>query len=259
MTAPLFFADAEKLRSAGVGDVVLLDGPEGRHAASVRRLTVGEKLELADGEGLVCSAEVAAVVGSAIQARIVSSRQLPALRPRLTVVQALAKGDRDERAIETMTEVGVDEIVPWQASRCIVRWDAARAAKGTAKWRATAREAAKQARRPWIPEIADLQTTQRIVQRLGGRVSSSGREVGDVVVLVLHESATEPIGGVSLGDVDEVVVVVGPEGGITDDELAAFAAAGAKTVRLGPTVLRTSTAGTVAAAVVFAGSGRWKS
>jgi len=253
VTAPLFFADPGRLRAAGAGDIVLLDGPEGRHAATVRRLTVGERLELSDGEGLACSAEVVAVVGPALQARIVAVARASRPTPRLTVIQALAKGDRDERAVETMTEVGVDAIIPWQASRCIVRWDSARAVKGVARWRATAREAAKQARRAWIPDIAEPQTTPQVVQRLGERVSSSGSGLA----LVLHESASQPLAEIPLTGVGEVVLIVGPEGGISDDELAVFEAAGAMPVRLGSTVLRASTAGTVAAAVVFAGSGRW--
>lgn len=248
MTAPLFFADADRLRVAAVGDVVVLDGPEGRHAATVRRLTVGERLGLSDAAGLVCAAEVVAVRGHELEARLLERVQLPRPQPALTVVQALAKGDRDERAVETMTEVGVDTIVPWQASRSIVRWDAARAAKGVARLRATAREAAKQARRPWVPEVTDPETTAAVTRRLQ---SSSG------LALVLHESATRPLSAVSVPDAGDIVVVVGPEGGISDGELAAFEAAGALACRLGPAVLRTSTAGTVAAAVLLANSGRW--
>ena len=247
MTAPLFFADAEKLRAATIGDVVLLDGPEGRHAAKVRRLTVGEKLDLADGDGLLCSAEVAAVTGQAIEARVFTRVEIPPPQPLLTVVQALAKGDRDEHAVETMTEVGVDTIVPWQAGRSIVRWDPARAAKGIERWRATAKEAAKQARRPRIPKIAEMEGLQQIVARL-----ASPSAIG----VVLHEEAERPLTELTAGG-EEIVLIVGPEGGISPDELAAFEAAGAKAYRLGQTVLRTSTAGTVAAAVVLAGSGRW--
>jgi len=248
LTAPLFFADADRLRAAAVGDIVVLDGAEGRHAATVRRLAVGERLDLSDAAGLLCPAEVAAVRGQAIEARIVSRVEATRPRPLVTVVQALAKGERDERAVETMTEVGVDAIVPWQASRSIARWDAARAAKGVARWRSTAREAAKQARRPWVPEVAELAATAAVAERL-----RSASALG----LVLHEAATRPLSGVPLDGVAEIVLVVGPEGGVSDAELAAFEAAGASACRLGPTVLRTSTAGTVAAAVVFANSGRW--
>jgi len=250
VTAPLFFADAARLRAANIGDVVLLDGPEGRHAATVRRLTAGEKLDLSDAEGLLCSAVVAAVSGQVIEARIVARVEIARPRPRLIVVQALAKGDRDERAVETMTEVGVDAIVPWQASRSVVRWDPARAAKGVTRWRATAREAAKQSRRAWMPEVADPESTEQVVARLRA-ASASG------LALVLHESAARPLQEIASVGIAEVVMVVGPEGGVSDDELAAFEAAGAVPVRLGPTVLRTSTAGTVAAAVVLASSDRW--
>lgn len=247
MTAPLFFADVEKLRSATAGAHVVLDGAEGRHAATVKRLTVGERVVLSDGAGLRCDAEIIAVSANALDARVLSTVTEPRPRPWLTVVQALAKGDRDERAVETMTEVGVDAIVPWQAGRSIVRWDSARAAKGVERWRTTAREAAKQSRRSWLPQVSDVEKTADVVARMR---ASSGRCV------VLHEDATRPLTELRT-DVDELVLVVGPEGGVSDDELAAFEAAGATACRLGPTVLRTSTAGTVAAAVLLASSGRW--
>lgn len=251
MTAPLFFADADRLASAVVGDVVLLDGTEGRHAATVRRIGVGERLDLADGAGMLCHAEVIAVRGQALDARVVDRVVVPRPQPRVTVVQALAKGDRDERAVETMTEVGVDLIVPWQAARSIVRWDAARADKGVARWTVTAREASKQARRPWLAEVAPVETTAEVVERLRAAVDAGG------LAVVLHEVAAAGLGELVVPLLADVVLVVGPEGGITDEELGVFEEAGAATRRLGPTVLRTSTAGTVAAAVVMAKSGRW--
>jgi len=249
VTRPVFFADPDRLRAAQPGDVIALDGAEGRHAAKVRRLGLGEGLDLADGAGLICTAEVSAVRGEWLEARVRTCMQLEAPRPRIVVVQALAKGDRDERAVETMTEVGVDVIVPWQASRSIVRWDAQKAVKGVDRWRATAREAAKQARRPWLPEIAELETTEGIVGRLA---------VASGCGVVLHEAASEPLAALAIdAAVAEFVVVVGPEGGIADDEVAAFEAVGARAYRLGPTVLRTSTAGTVAAALLMVAAGRW--
>jgi 16S rRNA (uracil1498-N3)-methyltransferase len=252
VTAPLFFADADRLRAAAVGDVIELDGAEGHHAATVRRISVGERLELADGAGLVWLAEVTAVQARSLHARLLERRDTHSARPSVTVVQALAKGDRDERAVETMTEVGVDLIVPWEASRSVVRWDADRAAKGVARWRSTAREAAKQARRPVIPTISELASTAHVV----ARVREVAASVGGLAV-VLHESAQAPLTSVLSAQVAAVMLVIGPEGGISDDELGAFEAAGAALCRLGPTVLRTSTAGTVAAAVVMANSGRW--
>jgi 16S rRNA (uracil1498-N3)-methyltransferase len=252
LTAPLFFADADRLASAVVGDVVLLDGAEGRHAATVRRLGVGERLDLADGAGLVCHAEVTTVRGQALEARVVDRVLVPRAKPRVTVVQALAKGDRDDRAVETLTEVGVDLIVPWQAARSIVRWDAARADKGVARWTVTAREASKQARRPWLAEVAPMEATSETAERLRATVAAGG------LAVVLQESATAALGELAVPTTaTDVVLVVGPEGGISDEELSTFERAGATARRLGPTVLRTSTAGTVAAAIVMANSGRW--
>jgi 16S rRNA (uracil1498-N3)-methyltransferase len=254
LTAPLFFADAsllQELRGSSIGDVIELGGAEGRHAATVRRLVAGEKLDLADGEGLVCAAEVTAVLSQGLQARVLSRTQFPAPQLRVTVVQALAKGDRDERAVETMTEVGVDVIVPWQAARSIVRWDSARAQKAVTRWRTTAREAAKQARRPWLVDVPPLQTTADVVSRIEAVAGSGG------VAVLLHEESDRPLASLTVPKAGDVVLVVGPEGGITPDEVAAFEAASAVAHRLGPTVLRTSTAGTVAAAIVMANSGRW--
>jgi 16S rRNA (uracil1498-N3)-methyltransferase len=225
----------------------VLDGPEGRHAARVRRLGVGERVDLGNGSGLVCTGTVDGVVGDQLRVQLVGRVLTDRIEPLITVVQALAKGDRDERAVEVMTEVGVDAIVPWAAARSIVRWDADKAAKGAAKWRSVAREAAKQARRPWLPEVLDLASTHEVASRL--RDAALG--------VVLHESATTAMGELALPAAGRIVVVVGPEGGISDDELAAFQAAGAAAYRLGASVLRTSTAGVVAAAVLSARSGRW--
>ncbi len=251
MTAPLFFADASQLRGASIGEVIELGGAEGRHAATVRRLVAGEKLDLADGAGLVCSAEVTAVLTQGLMARVLERVETARPQPRIAVVQALAKGDRDERAVETMTEVGVDVIVPWQAARSIVRWDSPRAQKAVTRWRTTAREAAKQARRPWLVDVPPLESTPAVVARIDSVVRGGG------VAVVLHEESDRPIAGLAVPAHGDVVLVVGPEGGITPDEVAAFEAVGAVVHRLGPTVLRTSTAGTVAAAIVMANSGRW--
>jgi 16S rRNA (uracil1498-N3)-methyltransferase len=251
LTVPLFFADADQLRAASVGDLIELGGAEGRHAATVRRLVAGEKLDLADGAGLVCSAEVTAVLTHALQARVLERIETARPEPRITVVQALAKGDRDELGVQTMTEVGVDVIVPWQAARSIVRWDSPRAQKAVTRWRTTAREAAKQARRPWLVGVPPLESTPAVVARLDAVVRSGG------LAIVLHEEAELPLAGLAVPAQGDIVLVVGPEGGVTPDEVAAFEAVGAAVRRLGPTVLRTSTAGTVGAAIVMANSGRW--
>jgi 16S rRNA (uracil1498-N3)-methyltransferase len=171
---------------------------------------------------------------------------VPAPHPRLVVVQALPKGERAELAVEVLTELGADEIVPWAASRSIVRWLGPRGDRALDKWRRTAREATKQSRRAWLPEIAPLASTADVAARLS-------RATG----LVLHEDAEQPLAGVAVAADREVVVVVGPEGGIAPDELDDFAAVGALPVRLGEPVLRTSTAGAAALAVLSARLGRW--
>jgi 16S rRNA (uracil1498-N3)-methyltransferase len=246
MTPPVFYAPRGALLDA---DRLLLDGPEGRHAALVRRLRIGERLDLTDGAGLLAEGVVAAVGKDTLEIDLTGRQQLPAPRPRIVVVQALAKGDRAEAAVESMVEVGVDVIVPWAASRSIARWSgkADRADKGLAKWRATAREAAKQSRRFWWPEVAELASTRDVATLLGRAA----------LPLVAHESARAPLTALTPPEDGDVVLVVGPEGGVSDDELATFAAAGATSCRLGPTVLRTSTAGTVAAAVLLARTPRW--
>jgi 16S rRNA (uracil1498-N3)-methyltransferase len=257
MTAPVFHAPHELLAGA---DTVRLDGPEGRHAAVVRRLQPGESVDLTDGQGLVAHCVVARSVGNALDLDVVQALEAPAPNPRLTIVQALAKGDRGETAVETMTEIGVDVIVPWSASRSITQWKADRGAKSLEKWRGTAREAAKQSRRAWWPEVTEPATTAAVAKLLSAAT----------LAIVLHEEAGSALAAVALpGDggtadggaagaaVADIVLVVGPEGGISPEELARFAEAGAQPYRMGPTVLRTSTAGTAAAAVLLARSGRW--
>jgi 16S rRNA (uracil1498-N3)-methyltransferase len=229
-------------------DAVLLDGPEGRHAALVKRLRVGEAVDLVDGRGTRATGTVSATTRDTVTVDVVRRELEPAPSPRVTVVQALAKGDRGELAVELMTEAGIDEIVPWQAARCVTRWREGRGEKSLARWRSAAREAAKQSRRAWVPVVADPVGTAAVAALL------AGAGVG----LVLHEEASVPLSSVPLPRGEgSVLLVVGPEGGISPDELAEFAAAGARSVRLGESVLRTSTAGVAAAAVVFAATGRW--
>ncbi|MGN6332072.1 MAG: 16S rRNA (uracil(1498)-N(3))-methyltransferase [Motilibacteraceae bacterium] len=252
MTAPVFLVPAGRLAGVDVGARVLLDGPEGRHAVAVRRLAVGERVDLADGEGTVVEGTVAEVVGrDALTVEALAVRHEPDPPLRLVVVQALPKGDRGELAVETMTEVGVDVVVPWQASRSVAQWRGERGAKALERWRSTAREAAKQARRARVPQVAEAASTQDVVARIAGTVADGG------LAAVLHEEAVEPLATVPLPAAGDVVLVVGPEGGVSPEELAAFADAGAVPLCLGPTVLRTSTAGVAALSVLSARAGRW--
>lgn len=225
---------------------VRLGGDEGRHAARVRRLRVGEAVLVSDGLGAVADCVVAAVLPDGLELDVVDWRHVPAPDPYLVVVQALAKGERAELAVELATELGADEIVPWAASRSVVQWSDGRAAKALERWRRTAREAAKQSRRARVPVVPDLASTEDVVVRLG-------RGCG----LVLHESADASLAQVALPSSGEVVVVVGPEGGVSDEELDAFASAGAIAVRMGEPVLRTSTAGAAALAALSLRLDRW--
>ncbi|GAA3365138.1 16S rRNA (uracil(1498)-N(3))-methyltransferase [Streptomyces antimycoticus] len=246
MTAPVFVADS--LAGAAAGARVWLEGPEGRHAVSVRRLRVGEPVVLTDGHGMGVQGTVAAVEGKdRLQIAVDEVRQEAAPDPRITVVQALPKGDRGELAVETMTETGVDAVVPWSASRCITQWKGERGLKALGKWRSTAREAGKQSRRLTFPEVTDAMTTKQVARLLAEAAFAA----------VLHEEGGEPLATAQLPASGEIVLVVGPEGGVSPEELAAFAEAGARPYRLGPSVLRTSTAGTAAAALLLGRTGRW--
>ncbi|MFJ8583900.1 16S rRNA (uracil(1498)-N(3))-methyltransferase [Streptomyces sp. NPDC093595] len=245
MTAPVFVV--EGLRAA-TGGTVTLDGAEGRHAVSVRRLRVGEEIVLTDGAGTGAYGTVAAVEGKdRLEVAVREVRTEPEPAPRITVVQALPKGDRGELAVETMTETGVDAIVPWAASRCITQWKGERGLKALAKWRATAREAGKQSRRLRFPEVAEASSTKRVAELLAAADFAA----------VLHEEGAEPLAAAELPATGGIVLVVGPEGGVSPEELAAFAEAGARPYRLGRSVLRTSTAGTAATALLLGRTGRW--
>lgn len=229
------------------GDVIELAGDEGAHAVRVRRMRVGEGIRIADGQGKYADCEITEVTGKALRAWITERGESLEPTPRLVVAQALPKGDRGGLAVELMTEAGVDEIIPWQAATCVSRWaDDVKAAKGRAKWQATAREAAKQSRRTRVPVIAEAVDTQALAERIAGRTA-----------IVLHESTAMPIADADITGADEIIVIVGPEGGVTRGEIELLTDAGAQAVRLGPEVLRTSTAGLVALSWLASRSGRW--
>ncbi|MBX6748189.1 MAG: 16S rRNA (uracil(1498)-N(3))-methyltransferase [Micromonosporaceae bacterium] len=234
MSDALFLVDA-----LPDGDHLVLDGPEGHHAATVARLRVGESLLVGDGRGTLARARVTAVGKGTLTVALGDRSSEPAPAPRIVVAQGIAKGDRGELAVQAMTEVGVDAIVPWAAARSVARWTSPRPHQ---RWVATAREAAKQARRAWVPVVEPMAATRELVGR---------------ATFVLHEEATVALSSVPLPDHGDILLVVGPEGGITPEELDAFTRAGAQAVRLGPHVLRTSTAGPAAIAVLSARLGRW--
>jgi len=235
------------LAGAGAGSSVTVEGPEAHHAVAVRRLTVGQPVVLTDGGGTVAECEVSETGRQRLVAVVRSVASVPRPEPELIVVQALPKGDRGELAVETLTEVGVARIVPWAASRSVAVWRGDRAAKSLAKWQSSAREAAKQARRAWFPEVLPMASTEAVAELLA---SAS-------LAVVLHEEGADSLAGAEVPYVGPLVLVVGPEGGLTAEEVATFAEAGAHIVRLGVEVLRTSTAGVAAAAALLARTERW--
>jgi 16S rRNA (uracil1498-N3)-methyltransferase len=233
---------------ATVGSILSIRGDEARHASVVRRIREGEHIALTDGQGNVVVVEVLDPGKSLLTGAVLEVEQRPAETPHVTVVQAIPKGERGELAVEMLTEVGADVIVPWAAERSVAVWRGERAEKSLAKWRSAAREAAKQSRRAWFPEVRDLATTADVVGLL--------RDAN--VRVVLHEAASGPLADIPIPGRGEIVIVVGPEGGISDAELEAFAAVGAEAVRMGSSVLRSSTAGVAAAAALLARTPRWR-
>ena len=230
----------------------MLSGAEGRHATTVRRLAPGERIDLTDGSGTAAECVVTAARPGHLELTVLARRSWPAPAPRLSVVQAIPKGDRGELAVETMTEVGVDVVVPWAAERCVAVWRGDRAGKGVARWRSAALQAAKQSRRYWFPEVTDVASTAAVAARVRGAA----------LALILDPDAAQPLMTAAsaadlAGTPGEIVLIVGPEGGVSPAEHDVLARAGAAGARLGPTVLRASSAGAVAAALVLTAVQRW--
>lgn len=286
MSLPVFIFDLPSVLQGNRPELpttgtVSLDGPEGRHAVSVKRIREGERIMLSDAHGTLATVRVTGVAGKdRLQAEVEESVTVPGAQPSVTVFQALPKAERSELAVDLLTQAGADEIVPWEAHRCVAKWVGAKREKGAAKWRQAAISAAKQSRRAIVPPVATPHTTAEVAARL----------TDFDLVLVLHEEATlslaravrdaglaAPHGGDALADAaaasegddpaehDEaparnkkrIALIIGPEGGITAEEVAAFEAAGAKAIKLGPEVLRTATAGMVALGALGVLTERW--
>ncbi len=255
MTRPLFFGSADAVRLAPVGSTFVLDGDEGRHAATVRRLAPGEHVDVSDGSGYRLGGVVSAVGTGTVELVVESSEQEPVPHHRLLLVQALAKGGRDEQAVESATELGVDAVVPWHAERSIVRWRGDKADKGRQKWTSLVGAAAKQSRRSFRPEVHPVLDTSRLAA-WAGTVDR---------LIILHEDADTSLASHfseleargELASPSSTAVVVGPEGGISDAELGKLQAAGGRAVLLGPHVLRSSSAGPAALVLLNHLLGRW--
>jgi 16S rRNA (uracil1498-N3)-methyltransferase len=239
----LFYVDA----LPEVGALAVVGGDAGFHAATVRRIRPGEELLLGDGAGELARCVVDEAGRDGLSARVVDRWSVAPARPAVTVVQALPKADRSELAIELATEAGADAFVAWQAARCVARWDGVRVAKGLRRWRAAARAASGQSRRAYIPPVDGVLSTAELIERIPAGAT----------VLALHESATESLTSIAVAQADSVILIVGPEGGIAPEEITALADAGVVAVRLGPTVLRTSSAAAVALGALGVLTPRW--
>lgn len=247
MVATLFYVDA----LPETGALAVVGGDEGFHAATVRRIRPGEQLVLGDGAGGLAHCLVEQAGRDGLAARVLDRWTVAGGQPAVTVVQALPKSERSELAIELATEAGADAFVAWQADRCVANWQGARADKGLRRWRAVVRSAARQSRRAHIPPVDGVLSTAALAQRIRDEVAAGA------VVLALHESATNRLSDVAVRQANSLVLLVGPEGGITPDELAAFDEAGAVAVRLGPQVLRTTSAAAVALGALGVLTPRW--
>ena len=248
MSAPVFICPA--VTTAAVGDEVLLDGTEARHAATVQRRSVGERIDLVDGGGTRAAGIIVQAAPDRLLVRI-ESLEMDS-DPEVTLVQALAKNGRDEQAVEAATELGATRIVPWVAARSIVQWKGPKVEKGRAAWASLAMAATKQSRRALLPVVVPLVTTAQLVREVEAAVAAGAR------VLVLHEVASVPLVSLQWERRDQPVwLVVGPEGGIADSEVSALVDAGAEAVLLGPHVLRASSAGPAAVAALAALRGTW--
>lgn len=234
------------LASSLSGTAAVLEGEEARHAVQVARLRVDERVVVGDGRGRVADAVARSVAKDRVELQVESLREEPPAAPRLVLVQALAKGGRDEAAVQASVELGVSAVVPWQSARSVTRWTGAKVQSGTARWTAIVREAGKQAMRPWAAEVLPPVSTAQLVRSIEGRPA-----------LVLEPGAAVRLVDAVRPDVEELVLIVGPEGGIAPEELAVLAEAGAVPVRLGPHVLRTSTAGPAALAALAIALDLW--
>ena len=240
MTDPLFLSDDLTDPLPVPGAHLVLDGSEGRHAAAVRRIRPGEMIMIGDGRGRGVRGKVIEVRPSSVVAEVAECLAAAAESRRFVAVQALAKGDRSEQAVEMMSEMGISEIVPWQASRSIVRWSEERGVRSLSRWRSTVREAAKQSRRLTVPQVSEPVSTRQLVHRVANAD----------LALLLHEEADESIAEVDLPEAGTILIIIGPEGGISGDELSELMRAGAQQVSISDGILRTSTAGVVALAAL---------
>jgi 16S rRNA (uracil1498-N3)-methyltransferase len=235
----LFFVD-----QLSTGQTQELSGDEGHHAVSVMRLSVGEQIKIADGSGNWVSGTITEVNKRSLKIDVAQRGNAQAGKPELVVVQAVTKSDRTKEMLELLTVGGADQIIPWQAERCISKWQS----DSAQKWMSSIKESAKQARRVKLPILADEVTTSQLVKLF----QSTDK------VVILHEGAMNGISQLNLSNnLERIILIIGPEGGISDAEISQLENAGAVTARLGDLVLRSAHAGFAALAAIQSSIGRW--
>ncbi|HEX3679204.1 MAG TPA: 16S rRNA (uracil(1498)-N(3))-methyltransferase [Galbitalea sp.] len=236
---------SDELGNPAIGEISIIGGGDARHAVTVSRLVVGELVRVGNGLGMIASGTVTAVAPAEFRFEVETIETIERPTPAIWLAQALAKGDRDELAIQASTELGVDGIIPWTAARSISRWEGAKIAKGHERWSAVVREATKQSARAWLPEVASLVNTKQLA------------ELAETTRMIVLDPVADASVTVIAPDFHDIVLVVGPEGGISPAEFDLLHSAGATSARLGGSILRTSTAGPAAIAVLSAKLGRW--
>lgn len=223
-----------------------LSGSEAHHAIKVRRVTEGEIVFITNGEGLVVEAIVLKIEsGKSLLLESKQTQQQNQKKPIIAVAQALAKGDRSDLSVELLTEVGVDEIIPWQANRSVSKWDE-KEDKALEKWIQISRESSKQSRRGIFPKITNVLKSPNLVN-IFNKFSK---------VIVLDPDSPKKIIDQIENNLESYLLVIGPEGGIEKEELDLFKKHHAVDARLGDSILRTSSAGAIGASILMS-STRW--
>jgi len=255
--AHFFLDEALTAGESQPGAIVSVRGAEAKHAVTVSRIRPGERLLLGNGAGLMLAGTVTTAAAGELSLEVAEATIAEPPAPRIHLVQALAKGDRDELAIQAATELGVDGVIPWTAARSVSRWEGAKVQKGRERWSSIVREATKQSIRPWLPEVGELASTKMLATLARTTRMLLLEPTADIRLAELEFSSHAAATGDGAGDPPDILLVVGPEGGIAPSELDILQTAGATAVRLGTTVLRTSTAGPAALVILNQALGRW--
>ena len=235
----LFFVD-----QISSGSTQELSGDEGHHAVKVMRLQIGEQIKIADNLGNWVSGAITEVGKKSLKINVSERGNAEHLKPELILVQAVTKSDRTKEMLELLTVAGADQIIPWQAQRCISKWKS----DSTDKWLTTIKESAKQARRVKLPVLSDAVTTNQLVKLFQAEDQ----------IIVLHESAQLNLSQFNFVEYTKrILIVIGPEGGISEEEIAQLTSAKAVVVRMGENVLRSAHAGFAALSGIQTLIGRW--